>query len=263
MSLTDDLSDATVLFVTDSKSKVDALAQGPLAKHIDRQNADTWRILLNLEKRVNKIVVQWIPAHCGVERNEAVDKYATSEFKRLKDQQHNGEISYASIKSVIAQRLKSHWLDEVKLLAKKAKSGLHHRAYVYKNPDTFTDLKITSSLKRADASFIAQLRVGHCRSIGAFYHKLNPPPADTNISPAHQLKKNCRWCHHAEETVHHVFQLCKDVRIVLLRADLNLPKPFTKILGSDTPIGQLMGANFARKALLLLQGEDQAGHQSD
>ena len=263
MSLTDDLSDATVLLVTDSKSKVDALAQGPLAKHIDRQNADTWRVLLSLEKLVKKIVIQWIPSHCGIERNEAVDKYATSEFKRLKNQQHNGEISYASIKSVIAHRLKSHWLSEVQQQAKKVGTGLHHRAYAYKKPNTFTDLTVTSSLKRADASFIAQLRVGHCRSIGAFYHKLNPSPTDANITPAQQLKKNCRWCHQAQETVHHVFQLCKDVRIVSLRAELNLPKPFTKILGSDSPIGQLMGANFARKALLLLQGEEQAGDHSD
>ena len=116
-------------------------------------------------------------------------------------------------------------------LAKRAGSGLHHRAFAYNKPNKFTDLKITSSLKRADASFIAQLRVGQCRTIGAFYHILNPN-TDPHLSPADHFKTSCRWCHQASETVHHVFHLCKDARIVSLRNELDLPKPYTRILGS-------------------------------
>lgn len=259
IALEENLTDGTVLFVTDSKSKVEALAQGPLARNIERQNADIWRVLLRLEQKVKKVVVQWVPSHCGVDRNEEVDKYATSEFKRLESQQQNGRISYASVKAVIAHRLKSKWLDDVSAAAKKPGTGLHHRAYAYNKPNVFTDLKATSSLKRGDASFIAQLRVDHCRAIGSYWHKLNPN-TNPSIPPVQYRKTSCRWCHQAEETVHHVFQLCKDPRIASLRQQLQLSQPYTRILGSDSAKDQLRGADFARKALFLLQDEEQAGY---
>ena len=61
----DDLTDQTsnVVFLTDSRSALDAL-----------QNQNEPHLNGTLEKR--RVVLQWIPAHCGINGNEMADKLA-------------------------------------------------------------------------------------------------------------------------------------------------------------------------------------------
>ena len=65
----------SILICTDSQSSLSALSTGPLNQD-DEVADDCWNRLLQLTKRGYRIHLQFLYAHCGVLRNEAVDKAA-------------------------------------------------------------------------------------------------------------------------------------------------------------------------------------------
>eukprot|EP00661_Eupelagonemidae_sp_cell13_P003946 gene3946-4272_t len=66
-----------VLMVTDSKSLVQRLQKGPVAQ-VDSISHETWSLLARLfpTDGGRRLVVQWVPSHCGLPMNDAADRAA-------------------------------------------------------------------------------------------------------------------------------------------------------------------------------------------
>ena len=127
----DDLTDQTtdVVFLTDSRSALDALH--------DQSEPHLSRILHSkLEKR--RVLLQWIPAHCGMNGNEMADKLAK---KGAAMTQHDRPITLAENKTTIKHCFKMR-----------------------KIPDNY------HKLDRAGQVIILRLRTGHNR-LNSHMHK--------------------------------------------------------------------------------------------
>ena len=210
------LDDITLLICTDSQSSVSSLSNGPLRQDTSI-SIDIWKSLLYLldHMKVSRIHVQWVAAHCGVDRNEEVDKYAETEFTRIGTvNQHTEPISLNQIKATVKNKLKHRYLNNLKTS--------RHRYEICGN--NFSDLKSSSNLSRSDETRLAQLRTGECHRMGKFRERIN-------------LNKFCRWCDTngtVLETVNHVYNDCW--KLTRLKDSLNI-KNGAKILSTDPPTG--------------------------
>jgi hypothetical protein len=206
---------------------VDALAQGPLAQK-SVQNGQMWVAFFHLLDSVGmtKIVVQWVPAHCGLRRNEAVDKYVGRSAAAVSAQQAGAPIPLAAVKATL-KTIRNNWLAGI-----VAKRPLNSHPFPKQ-----ADIRVISRLERADATLILQLRTGTCSEVGQFYHIVR---GDTD--------GKCRWCGVFDESVVHLFSECRSVR--------NLRREFgvmdIKLLGSSNEAELRACVKFVRKAVAIL-----------
>ena len=185
---------------------VRALKSGPLSQETDL-NDRIWRILLQIvELGVIRIIIQWVPGHVGILKNEIVDGLAnqalrmenlcSNKIKKLKSEWKKGLVSFCCISSVLRQAAKEKW---------KSMIGSSDRIRLMGSVPT--DLRLTSDFKRADEILLTHIRTGKCRSAGLLWriiHNLNQEPVD----------RHCRWCHQEEETTVHLILDCTHVNIV-------------------------------------------------
>ena len=127
----DDLTDQTtdVVFLTDSSSALDAL-HNQSEQHLSR----IWHSIL----RKRRVVLQWIPAHCGINGNGMADKLAK---KGAAITQHDNPITLAEKKTITRHSFKT----------KKIHDNYH-------------------KLDRAGQVIILRLRTGHNR-LNSHMHK--------------------------------------------------------------------------------------------
>ena len=127
----DDLTDQTtdVVFLTDSRSALDAL-HNQSEPHLSR--------ILHSILGKRRVVLQWIPAHCGINGNEMADKLAK---KGATLTQHDNPITFAEKKRIIKHSFKT----------KKIHDNYH-------------------KLDRAGQVIILRLRTGHNR-LNSHMHK--------------------------------------------------------------------------------------------
>ena len=120
----DDLTDQTsdVVFLTDSRSALDA---------IQNQNEPNLIRILNGSLGKRRVVLQWIPAHCGINGNEMADKLAKRGAAMT---QHDNPITLTEKKTIIKHSFR----------AKKIPDNYH-------------------KLDRAGQVIILRLRTGHNR----------------------------------------------------------------------------------------------------
>ena len=70
------LTDKKLIIATDCRSLVLALEKGPI-KQKDPTLARIWRSLYKLfDRGIARIAIQWVPSHCGIQRNEFADARA-------------------------------------------------------------------------------------------------------------------------------------------------------------------------------------------
>ena len=65
----------TILWGTDSKSTLDALGTTPWTSSDHVQ--ELWTVMLQLWDHGHKVIVVWVPGHCGLLENEMADTLAT------------------------------------------------------------------------------------------------------------------------------------------------------------------------------------------
>ena len=95
----------SLLVCSDSQSQIKALATGPLLVREVLEDS-IWKTLVSLvddSVGLSKVVFQWIPAHCGVPRNESVDQYAAAclESATIRDTQDTQPIPLSGVAAVL------------------------------------------------------------------------------------------------------------------------------------------------------------------
>ena len=116
--------------------------------------------------------------------------------------QHTVPIPLASIKAEIKAGLPRVW-----------KEGINDNKYMNQRynligSNASSNLRVNSSLSRKEEILLAQLRSGHCRLLGDFYHKALKKGSLNGI---------CRWCRSKKESVEHIFKECAELFSLRLR----------------------------------------------
>ena len=168
---------------------------------------------------VTRIVFQWVPSHCGVTRNEKVDRNAKN-WMRDTPQHHHKQVpsSFESITSYYKEKLRINWCESLRL-------DTHRGPIAWKK---FTNLK-DLGLNRRDAVFLAKLRTGSCRLLGKGH-------AFTTQGFTGNPDQMCRWCYDALETVTHHFTTCTNHRII------NCRRVYTQKHGTEPITEHLLSA---------------------
>ena len=193
--------DDTVLICTDSQSAIKELERGPLLQST-KLTSDIWgKLLLLLDVfHIRQVVFQYVASHCGVQKNERVDRVAAEALVALRDTQVRASIPLIAIKSVFKRVTREMFREQL--------NRNRHRFEIL--GDKPTDLKLSSQLSRNDEVTLAQLRVDECILLGKYRYerlKIGTP--------------QCRWCNLVPETVKHVMQDCEEYPIVIVRIKLD------------------------------------------
>ena len=186
------LDKKSILVCTDSQSVVLALEKGHLCQDNDMTDR-VWKTLLDLldpKVGVARIVVQWVPGHSLLPKNEFIDEYAKSQLTNLKRVQKKVPISYEGIKSWSIFKAYTKWSSSPGSSSRERLIGTFR-----------TSLPLSSGLSRADETLLSQLRTGQCRLAGPLWRHLS------------NEQRLCRWCGLSDETIPHLLLDCTHVGI--------------------------------------------------
>jgi ribonuclease HI len=190
----------SLLICTDSQSAISALSCGPLLQ-TEVLNSNIWEKLNWLVGvgNVSKIVFQFVYSHCGVKRNEEVDREVARVLVEMKEMQNTAPIALMAVKAHVKMELRNSWKDKIEesshryQICKKAYSNINDK-----------------SLSRKEQVLLAQLRCGECNKVGKYLTRLG------------KSLGVCRWCGDAEETVYHLYEKCSNSKIRNLRKEIGI-----------------------------------------
>ena len=103
---------------TDCKGLITGLSKGPLQQRNVRE-AHVWKMLYRIigEGYANRIVFQWVPGHCGLDRNEKADKNAKRHAELLKQTDphfhERAPSSYKATTSYYKEKLAQNWRENL------------------------------------------------------------------------------------------------------------------------------------------------------
>ena len=202
-----DIAGKTLLVCSDSQSFISALAQGPLDQDTVIAS-EVWFKLLELVKNytgLSKIVIQFVPSHCGIQRNEEADQLAETSLSNMdRSVQRNASIPFKAIKATIKSGVRRRWKAIVDVDNNRGRIA----------GAAFSDIKTSSMYSRKKEITLAQLRTGECRLIGKFRKRVGIPNSD-----------KCRWCRsYEQETVEHLFGTCTNASVVKLREEFQISR---------------------------------------
>ena len=157
-----------LMVCTDSQSNVAALQAGPL-RQTNKLQSDVWSQLIDLIEAygITRIVIQYVASHCGVSKNEAVDRLVDTALKKycetkLGNDHKKAPIPLAAIKATAKQSL-----------VNKYKSGLAmNSSHSTICNNKMSDLQLSSTLDRGDEVKLHRLRVGESLMMGKFRARL-------------------------------------------------------------------------------------------
>ena len=162
----EELQEARIVFFSDCKSVLQKLQK----EAEDDLSQNTIRGLEDLAKS-NLVILQWIPAHCGIAGNERADILAKLGSR---NKQFSHKVSYSESKSLVKQTYQKKWRERTR--------------------STYPQDPILALPRKAQVT-IFRLRTGHCRLKAHLHHlKLAPSP----------------YCHCGQErqTPEHILQQC-------------------------------------------------------
>ena len=188
--------------------------------------SNIWKQLLLLieERKLSKIVVQFVSSHCGVVRNELADKLAGEALSKLPLKQKDVPIPLMAVKAMVKLGMRNHFQENL--------NKERHRFKSFGNG--FTDLITSNTFPREEEIMLAQLRTGESKVMGVLRSRLG---IGSEI---------CRWCKISAETVEHVYSKCKNIGVVNLKKRLKIKD--VKILNENPELG----LRFCREAIALL-----------
>ena len=163
LNSSNNLTNSSVI-LTDCKSVLQSLESGEESKIFTEIKKE----LKELNEKTN-IVLQWIPAHCGIPGNEKADKLSKDGSK---SDQNCHSLSYKEAKTIIKSTLNENW----------------NKDHANRNNDEI------GKLNRTEQVIIFRLRTGHCRLLAHLYrlkisHTDECPCGTGTQTPEHLLQE--------------------------------------------------------------------------
>ena len=155
---------ATVLWKTDSRSIVDAVASGPLSQR-ELFSASIWKELVELVALGARIAIVHVLSHAGDVENEAADYSASS--------QDIGEVYVTDAFPLTALDVASNIARELRQSTRTAWKAEHGSDLRFENVDPAELRSISSEMTRADTRELMRLRVGVSKALGGDKHGVN------------------------------------------------------------------------------------------
>jgi len=183
---------------TDSKSLTEAMGKDQREQK-DPSLIKLWQIIDQLPVDVK---VQWIPAHCDVKGNEAVDKAAKEATKM---DQNNAPLNFNAVKRLIQREIQPPPIAHPRLKKTYTRRVPH--------PD---ELHMTAK----DRHIIRALRTGHFKGLKAYQNRLNP-----------DQDPQCEDCQSSVQDSTHIWEC--EAHTNRRRAMLDDPYPNPSILAED------------------------------
>jgi len=158
-------STTQVVFLTDALSALEALAGDKLQQ---------LTLKLQAVASAKRVVLQWIPAHCGIPGNEAADQLAK---QGAQGRQPDNSVSFVEKRTLVKAAMRQN--------------------------STRDDYHL---LERAQQVIIMRLRTGHCRLNAHMFHKLKLTPSPTcpcgleDQTPEHVLQ-SCPLLNQLRQTI--------------------------------------------------------------
>ena len=178
------------IIFTDSKSAIQAMRDLTYASKLGFYAFHTNAILNNLIQNNHEIIIQWIPAHSGIEGNEAADEAAKQgnhlEVNKISPIQLSNNEIFKIIKDTVNSTWISSWKEENNnnnIVSITEKTWFHHKKFKH--------------LSREDIQLITRMRSNHTRLNHHIIRIFDPSE-----------NANCPHCT-KDETIHHVLLECR------------------------------------------------------
>ena len=180
-----DVVGPTVLICSDSRSALVSLMEGRLL-----QRASLRRLQEELDGLGHRVLLQWVPAHCGLSGNERADEEANVAWRS--DVGGVGVddcgLSFESVKALVRRLVCDPPPEHPRVAAVYCPPSVNRgRLSLLSSP----------SLTRAEAVLLAQLRSGHCMRLAAYAAVVS-----------HSGSGICPFCTSAQQTLEHWLQGC-------------------------------------------------------
>jgi ribonuclease HI len=194
-----------VLICTDSQSSISRLSRGPLGQTSGLE-VKVWQLLMWLSRELQvTVVTQFVPSHCGLEKNDAVDLAAGSAMRKLMPLQHEVEVSLEMVRAKVRRSSAEAWRQGL------SKDTPRYRVCGHRPTRLLDQGSKGGSLSRADMVRLARLRTGEAYEVGLFMGRLGMLAGGS-----------CRWCGEREETVEHLYAECTAPGILDLRENMEV-----------------------------------------
>ena len=176
------IAKSSLLICSDSQSTIRKLEQGPIQNH-EPLLEKLWKRLFRVASQM-PIKIQFVAAHCGIVKNEAVDDLAKNALDLVDQSQVALPFECATV--AMKKEVQERW----RLNTRETS----HRFRACKKSVSDT---IFCGLDRKKSSLLAQLRCGKSRWIGEW-----------RVTAGLTDDSRCRWCRVADESVEHIFSDC-------------------------------------------------------
>ena len=219
-----------VVFCTDSQSAIAALREGPAAQR-SAQGAEVWRLLLRLAAGDRPVLLQWVPAHCGIPGNEAADALAR-EAAALPQ----GDVP---LDVTTTYRAASRRAREAAARARPVHRGVSRSATGwYRELMGLSYPPPIADLDRDAAVDVHQMRTGRWSGSAQYLHQIgrNPGPGCPQCSDLGCAAARCRVCGEEADTPRHILLSCPALMGVRLRTPASTASgPQRNKSGTATP----------------------------
>ena len=204
--LTGDLATGPVVLCTDSQAALALLAGGAGTQETPL-GADIWTLLGKITARDQDILLQWVPAHCGLPGNERADELA----KEASDLPQEAPADVRTITRAVSRAANKAW-------RRSWPHGFFRAIWGDNMPRPF------SGEDREAAVDTHQLRAGHYSRSRQYLHRIGRLPYRTNRPDGcHACERKecpgslCAVCGEEADTPEHVLLRCPCLAGVRLR----------------------------------------------
>ena len=187
-----EVEEKPVVMCTDSQAAIATLASGAGAQNT-ALGADVWRLLLAATEKGRDLYVQWVPAHCGLPKNDQADGLAKEASSLPQVAPVDARTLTKAVGRAASKAWRGRWPD-----------GLFRRVWGDRMP------RPVLGETRNDAVDVHQVRAGHWGRARSYLHRIGrlPTPACGQCSDLACPAAACLVCREGPDTPEHVLLRC-------------------------------------------------------